>query len=209
MQTMTSETIKTAASNERPSRDEAEAAIRTLIEWAGDDPEREGLVDTPKRVAKAFEEFFAGYAQDPEEVLSRTFEDVERYDEMVMLRGIHFESHCEHHIVRIKGLAHVAYFPDKKIVGLSKLARVVDIFARRLQTQEKMTVQIAETITNVLQPKGVAVMIEAEHECMSCRGVRKQGVRTITTKMTGLFGKNPGMKQEFLTMVKGLDNIGY
>ena len=205
---MSSNEQKLVEVSDRPSRKEAEEAVVTLIRWAGDDPKRPGLLDTPRRVVNAFEEFFSGYNQDPEEVLSRTFEDVERYDEMVMLRGIHFESHCEHHIVRIKGMAHVAYFPDRKIVGLSKLARVVDIFSRRLQTQEQMTVQIAESITNVMQPKGVAVMIEAEHECMSCRGVRKQGVKTVTTKMTGLFSKDLTYKQEFLTMVRHGESIG-
>lgn len=185
----------------RPSREQAEQAVKTLLLWAGDDPSREGLKDTPSRVVRAFEEYFAGYAENPEDVLSRTFEDIGGYDEMVMLRDIPFESRCEHHMAPFIGKAHVAYLPNDRVVGISKIARVVDIFARRLQTQETMTAQIAETINAVLQPRGVAVMISAEHTCMTLRGVRKPGVATITTRMLGTF-KDPGMKQEFLSMIR-------
>lgn len=185
----------------RPSIEEAEDAVRVLLRWAGDDPTREGLIDTPNRVARAYEEFFVGYTQDPEDELRRTFEETEGYDEMVMLRGVTFESHCEHHMVPIIGTAHVAYLPSKRVVGISKLARVIDAFAKRLQTQETMTVQIAETIQKVLEPRGVAVIIDAEHQCMTTRGVHKPGVSTITSHMLGAFRENPEARREFLAMV--------
>jgi GTP cyclohydrolase I len=187
----------------RPSRGEAEAAVRTLLRYAGDDSEREGLRETPARVVRAYDEFFAGYAQDPEAVLARTFEEVEGYDEMVVVRDIELASHCEHHMVSFVGLAHVAYLPDRRVVGLSKLARVVDIFARRLQIQEKLTVQIAEVIDRVLQPRGVAVVIEARHDCMATRGVHKPGAQTITSRMTGAFRTDPSTRREFLAMIGG------
>ncbi|MEM7399171.1 MAG: GTP cyclohydrolase I FolE [Pseudomonadota bacterium] len=184
----------------RPSREEAERAVRTLIAYAGDDPEREGLRDTPKRVVGAYDEFFAGYKEDPIEVLSRTFDDVGGYDDIVMLRDIELNSHCEHHMVPFIGKAHIAYFPTDRVVGLSKLARVVEVFGRRLQTQETMTAQIAETIDRVLKPKGVAVMIEAVHQCMSMRGVRKPGVDTITTQFTGVFKENQAQQNRFMQL---------
>ena len=184
----------------RPSREEAERAVRTLIAYAGDDPEREGLRDTPKRVVGAYDEFFAGYNEDPIEVLSRTFEDVGGYDDIVMLRDIEMNSHCEHHMVPIIGRAHIAYFPTDRVVGLSKLARVVEVFGRRLQTQETMTAQIAETLDRVLKPKGVAVMIEAVHQCMSMRGVKKPGVDTITTQFTGVFKENQAQQNRFMQL---------
>ncbi|HET9148636.1 MAG TPA: GTP cyclohydrolase I FolE [Acetobacteraceae bacterium] len=187
--------------NERPSRTEAEAAIRTLLRWAGDDPDREGLRDTPARVARAYEEFFHGYAEDPVEILARTFEETEGYDEMVVLRDIRVESHCEHHMAPIIGRAHVAYLPDRRVVGISKLARVVDAYAKRFQIQEKLTAQIANTINDVLQPLGVAVVIEAGHECMSTRGVHKPGVSMVTSRMLGAFRDNPSTRREFLSMI--------
>lgn len=187
----------------RPTRREAEAAVRTLLHYAGDDPDREGLIETPARVVRAYDEFFCGYRQDPEAVLARTFEEVEGYDELVVVRDIELASHCEHHMVSFVGRAHVAYLPDRRVVGLSKLARVVDIFARRLQIQEKLTVQIADAIDRVLQPKGVAVVIEARHDCMATRGVHKPGARTITSRMTGAFRKDPSTRQEFLAMIGG------
>ncbi len=185
----------------RPSREEAEAAVRTLLLWAGDDPDREGLCETPKRVVKAYEEFFSGYHQDPEEILRRTFEEIEGYDEIVALRDIRFESHCEHHITPINGKAHVAYLPDKKVVGISKLARVVELYARRLQVQEKMTAQIANTINDVLRPKGVAVVIEATHQCITSRGVHKPGVTMVTSRMLGAFREESTTRREFLTLI--------
>ncbi|MDF1750712.1 MAG: GTP cyclohydrolase I FolE [Alphaproteobacteria bacterium] len=185
----------------RPTFEEAQDAVRVLLRWAGDDPTREGLLDTPSRVVRSYEEFYAGYAIDAEEELRRTFEETEGYDEMVMLRNIPFHSHCEHHMVPIIGTAHVAYLPQSRVVGISKLARVVDIFARRLQTQETMTVQIADTIARVLNPRGVAVMIDAEHQCMTTRGIQKPGVSTITTHLTGAFRENPEMRREFLAMI--------
>jgi GTP cyclohydrolase I len=186
---------------ERPSRAEAEAAVRTLIRWAGDDPDREGLEDTPKRVVKSYEEFYEGYQQDPEEILRRTFEETEGYDEMVVLKDIEFHSHCEHHMVPITGKAFVAYLPDKRVVGISKLARVVEAYARRLQIQEKMTAQIANAINDVLKPRGVAVIIEAEHQCMTSRGVNKQGVAMVTSTMLGAFRDDPSTRREFLAIV--------
>jgi len=185
----------------RPSREDAEGAVRTLLAWAGDDPGREGLIDTPKRVAKAFEEWFGGYAEDPEEYLKRTFEEVEGYDEMITLRDIRFESHCEHHLAPIIGKAHVAYLPTNKVVGISKLARVVETYAKRLQVQEKMTAQIAQCIQKVLEPKGVAVVIEAAHQCMTTRGVHKTGVSMVTSTMLGEFRRNPLTRREFLTII--------
>ncbi len=185
----------------RPSRSEAEAAVRTLIRWAGDDPDREGLHETPARVAKAYGEFYAGYAEDPVAILARTFEEIEGYDEIVLLRDIRVESHCEHHMVPIIGVAHVAYLPDRRVVGISKLARIVDSYARRLQLQEKLTAQIANTINEVLQPRGVAVVIEANHECMSTRGVHKTGVSMVTSRMLGAFRHDPSTRREFLSMI--------
>jgi GTP cyclohydrolase I len=187
----------------RPTREEAEAAVRTLIRWAGDDPEREGLRDTPKRVAKAYEELFKGYSQDADAVLSTIFEEVEGYDDMVLVKDIPFASHCEHHMVPFVGKAHVAYFPSEGVVGLSKLARVVDVFARRLQTQETMTAQITDAIDEALKPRGIAVLIEAEHMCMSMRGVQKHGSSTMTTRFTGLFRDDPAEQARFFTMVRG------
>ncbi len=187
---------------QKPSRAEAEAAIRTLLLWAGEDPTREGLRDTPARVARAYEEFFQGYTQDPEAILARTFEEVEGYDEMVVLRDIRIESHCEHHMVPIIGRAHVAYLPHKRVVGISKLARVVDAYARRFQIQEKMTAQIANTIQGVLQPRGVAVVIEANHQCMSTRGVHKPGAGMVTSRMLGAFRDDPTTRREFLAMIQ-------
>ena len=186
----------------RPSREEAEAAVRTLLRWAGDDPGREGLAGTPERVVRAYEEFFAGYGEDPLELLQRTFEEVEGYDEMVMLRDIRFESHCEHHVAPIIGVAHVAYLPDRRVVGISKLARVVEVYAKRLQIQEKLTAQIANTIEAVLQPLGVAVVIEAAHQCMTTRGVHKPGVTMVTSRMLGAFRDNPTTRREFLSAVR-------
>ncbi|MBO1320740.1 GTP cyclohydrolase I FolE [Acanthopleuribacter pedis] len=185
----------------RPSRSEAEAAVRTLIRWAGDDPTREGLLETPDRVARAYEDFFRGYTQDPVAILAKTFEEVEGYNEMVLLKNMRLESYCEHHIVPILGVAHVAYLPDKRVVGISKLARLVDCFGKRLQTQETMTSQIADTLEKVLQPRGVAVLIDARHQCMTTRGVHKTEAATITTRMTGEFQTNMMMRQEFMTMV--------
>jgi len=187
----------------RPSRTEAEEAVRTLIRWAGDDPKREGLVDTPKRVASAYEEFFSGYHDDPEDILRRTFEEVEGYDEMVLLRDIRLESHCEHHIVPIIGKAHVAYLPSNRVVGISKLARIVEVYAKRLQIQEKLTAQIANAIDTVLEPKGVAVVIEAAHQCMTTRGVRKPGVTMVTSRMLGAFRTCSDTRKEFLSIVNG------
>ncbi len=185
----------------RPSRAEAEAAVRTLLLWAGDDPDREGLVDTPARVVRAYEEFFAGYDTDPVEMLARTFEETDGYDEMVLLRDIRLESHCEHHMVPIIGRAHVAYLPHKRVVGISKLARVVEAYAKRLQIQEKLTAQIANTINEVLQPKGVAVVIEAAHQCMTTRGIHKPGVSMVTSRMLGAFRDDPTTRREFLAMI--------
>ena len=192
----------TARTPARPNRSEAESAVRTLLRWAGDDPDREGLRGTPARVARAFEEYFSGYATDPGEVLKRTFEEVDGYDEMVALRDIRFESHCEHHMAPIIGVAHVAYLPDRRVVGISKLARIVDVYARRLQIQEKMTVQIADTIDRVLRPKGVAVIIEAAHQCMTTRGVHKPGVMMKTSRMLGAFRDDPSTRREFLSMIE-------
>jgi len=192
----------------RPTRDEAEAAVRTLLRWAGDDPAREGLLDTPARVTRAYGEWFRGYAEDPQADLQRVFEEVEGYDEMVILRDIRFESYCEHHLAPIIGRAHVGYMPSNRVVGISKLARVVDSFAKRLQVQEKMTAQIAATIQDVLQPKGVAVVLEAEHQCMSTRGVHKHGVSMVTSTMLGVFREDATTRREFLTMIGNPVNRG-
>jgi GTP cyclohydrolase IA len=196
---------KTANNNHpnpvRPSRDEAEAAVETLLRWAGDDPTREGLLETPARVARAFEDWFSGYNEDPEDYMKRTFEEVEGYDEMIVLRDIRFESHCEHHLAPIIGKAHVGYLPTNKVVGISKLARVVEAYARRLQVQEKMNAQIANTIQRILEPKGVAVVIEAQHQCMTTRGVHKTGVTMVTSTMLGAFRKDPMTRREFLTII--------
>ncbi len=185
----------------KPSREEAEAAVRTLIAWTGDDPLREGLLETPKRVVKAFEDFYRGYDEDPVDVLSRTFEDVGGYDDIVLLRDVSFNSHCEHHMVPFVGKAHVAYLPSGRVVGLSKLARVLEMYARRLQTQENLTAQVAATIDEVLKPRGVAVMLESEHMCMSLRGVRKQGSSTVTTMFTGEFRDDKDQRRRFLDLV--------
>jgi GTP cyclohydrolase I len=190
-----------AQSSARPSRDEAEAAVRTLIRWAGDDPTREGLIDTPSRVARAYEEFFAGYGEDPSEILRRTFEETDGYDEMVLLRDIRLESHCEHHMVPIIGKAHVAYLPGSRVVGISKLARVVEIYAQRLQIQEKLTAQIANSLQEVLNPRGVAVVIEAAHQCMTTRGVRKPGVTMVTSRMLGAFRDDAATRREFMALI--------
>jgi GTP cyclohydrolase I len=185
----------------RPTREAAEKAVQTLLRWAGDDPAREGLVDTPARVAKAFEDWFSGYGQDPEEYLKRTFEEIEGYDDMVVLKDIRFESHCEHHLAPIIGRVHVGYLPSKRVVGISKLARVVEAFARRLQVQEKMNAQIANTIQKVLKPKGVAVVIDAAHQCMTTRGVHKTGVTMVTSTMLGAFRDNSDTRREFLNII--------
>lgn len=185
----------------RPTRDEAEAAVRTLISWAGDDPDREGLLGTPDRVVRAYREFFKGYEEEPAEILSRTFEETDGYDEIVLLKDIRLESHCEHHMVPIIGKAHVGYLPGRRVVGISKLARIVEIFARRLQIQEKLTAQIANTIQEVLQPRGVAVVIEAAHQCMTTRGVHKPDVTMVTSRLVGCFRDNPDTRREFLAMI--------
>lgn len=185
----------------QPSRAEAEEAVRTLLAWAGDNPDREGLRDTPKRVASAYQEYFSGYGADPVEALSRTFEDVGGYDDMIMLRDIRVESHCEHHIAPFVGVAHIAYLPQRRVVGLSKLARTVEIFAKRLQTQETLTAQVADAIEKALDPRGVAILIEAEHQCMSTRGIHKPGVSTITTRFTGVFEQDDSYRDRFLQMV--------
>ena len=192
---------ETTATSERPTRAEAEEAVRTLLRWAGDDPSREGLVDTPARVARAYEEFFAGYGIDPVALLERTFEETDGYDEIVLLRDIRLESHCEHHMVPIIGRAHVAYLPHRRVIGISKLARVLEAYARRLQIQEKLTAQIANTIQEVLEPRGVAVVIEAAHQCMTTRGVHKPGVTMVTSRMLGAFRDDPTTRREFLAMI--------
>lgn len=189
------------AAKNRPSREEAMAAVRTLIRWAGDNPDREGLLGTPDRVVRSYEEFFAGYADDPVEILGRTFEEINGYDEVVILKDIPFESHCEHHMVPIVGKAHVGYLPDKRVVGISKLARVVEVFSRRLQIQEKMTAEIAQTILETLQPRGVAVVIEATHECMTTRGVHRPGVGMVTSQMLGVFRDDASTRREFLALI--------
>ena len=187
--------------NKKPTREEAEAAVRTMLAWTGDNPDREGLIETPKRVVRAYEQFFAGYEMDPKEVLSKVFEEVEGYDEMVIVKDIRVESHCEHDIVPILRKAHVGYLPNKRLVGISKLARVVDIFGKRLQTQEVMTAQIANVINEVLEPRGVAVVMNAKHQCMTTRGVHKPESSTITSTMLGAFRENPDTRAEFMNLI--------
>ncbi len=201
--------VETLQPVERPTRDEALQAVETLIRWAGDDPSREGLLGTPERVVKAYQEFFEGYAVDPLDLLERTFEEVEGYDEMVLLRDIRFESHCEHHMAPIIGKAHVAYMPNNRVVGISKLARIVEAYAKRLQIQEKMTAQIANIIDEVLNPKGVAVVIEATHHCMTTRGVHKPGTSMVTSRMLGMFRTNASTRREFLSLVGTPASLGY
>ena len=196
------EVVKLAAATARPTRQEAEAAVRTLLAWAGDNPAREGLIDTPRRVVEAYEELFGGYEADPGEALARVFEEVEGYSDIVVLRDIPFVSHCEHHIAPFTGKAHIAYYPEGGAVGLSKLARVVEIFARRLQTQEAMTAQIAQAIERGLKPRGVAVMIEAEHSCMATRGVKKFGASTVTTQFTGVFRTDRDEQRRFFDLLR-------
>ena len=193
---------------DRPSREEAEEAVRTLLRWAGDDPNREGLKDTPKRVTKAYGEWFRGYSEDPVDMLQRTFGEVEGYDEMVVLRDIRYESYCEHHMAPIIGVAHIGYIPTERVVGISKLARVVDAFAKRLQVQEKMTAQIANALFDTLEPKGVAVVIEGEHHCMSTRGVHKPGVTMVTSTMLGDFREDKELRREFLATIGNPTNRG-
>ena len=197
-----------ATSLPRPTQSEAEDAIRTLLLWAGDDPNREGLLDTPKRVAKAYREWFCGYEEDPVELLARSFEEVEGYDEMVLLRDIRVESMCEHHMCPIIGKAHIAYLPNGRVVGISKLARVVEAFGKRLQIQEKLTAQVANVINDVLKPKGVAVVFEAVHQCMTTRGVHKTGVSMVTSRMLGAFRDDASTRREFLSMIQGTRGAG-
>ncbi len=191
----------TTADSARPTREEAEAAVRVLLRWAGDDPDREGLLDTPARVVRAYGEFFSGYGVDPEEFLQRTFTETEGYDEVVVLRDIRFESHCEHHLAPIIGKAHVGYLPKRRVVGISKIARLVEVFSKRLQIQEKLTAQIANTIDQVLEPRGVAVVIEATHQCMTTRGIHKPGASLMTSRMLGAFREDPTTRREFLSMI--------
>jgi GTP cyclohydrolase IA len=191
-----------------PGRAEAEAAFRTVLQWIGEDVDRDGLRETPARLVRAFEEYFSGYRQEPEQILQKTFKEIDGYDEMVVLRGVPFESHCEHHVAPIVGRAWVAYVPDRRVVGISKLARVVDAFARRLQIQERLTAQIANTIDEVLKPQGVAVVIRATHLCMSMRGIRKQGGDLVTSRMLGCFRDNPMTRQEFLAMTQTVPEPG-
>ena len=186
----------------KPSYDDAIKAVKTLLQYAGDDPSREGLKETPKRVIKSYDEFFSGYKKNPDEILAKTFEEVEGYDEMVIVKNIDLESHCEHHMVPIIGIAHVAYIPDKRVVGISKLARIVDVYAKRLQTPETMTAQIADSISRILKPKGVAVVIDAAHQCMSTRGVHKRHSSTVTSRMLGLFRSDPRTRSEFMNLIK-------
>jgi len=190
----------------RPTRSEAEAAVRTLLRWTGDDPDREGLLGTPERVVRAYEEWFAGYNEDPVSILERTFEETAGYDEMVVLRDIRFESHCEHHVAPIIGVAHCAYLPNKRVVGISKIARVIELYAKRLQIQEKLTSQVANAIQDVLRPRGVAVVVRATHQCMTTRGIRKSGVSMVTSRMLGAFRNNESTRREFLSMI---GNGGY
>jgi GTP cyclohydrolase I len=197
------------AAKNRPSREEAEAAVRTLLRWAGEDPTREGLRDTPARVVRSYDEFFAGYAVDPVALLARTFEETDGYDEIVLLRDIRLESYCEHHMVPIIGVAHVAYLPHRRVVGISKLARLVDAYAKRLQIQEKLTAQIANTIQDVLEPRGVAVVIEAAHQCMTTRGVHKHGVTMVTSRMLGAFRDDPSTRREVLAMISNRGNTTF
>ena len=202
---VTKKTLRDAL-DKRVSRKDAEKAVETLIKWAGDNPKREGLKETPKRVIKAFEEFFSGYKESPEDYLSKTFEDVQGYEDIVMLKDIAFNSHCEHHMVPIVGVAHIGYIPKNRVVGISKLARLVDLFGKRLQTQETMTAQIADTIDKVLQPKGVAVVIDANHQCMSTRGVHKTESSTITSRMLGTFRSDNKAREEFINLIHSPKN---
>jgi len=197
---------KVAQIRNKPSRKQAEEAVKTLIKWAGDNPEREGLLETPKRVVNSYKEFFSGYDSKPEQILSKTFDEVEGYDEMVIVRNITIESHCEHHMVPFIGIAHIGYIPDKRIVGISKLARIADVFAKRLQTQEIMTAQIADTINEVLKPKGVAVVIDAQHQCMTTRGTHKTESSTITSRMLGLFRTNSNTRSEFMNLINSANS---
>ena len=190
----------------KPSREEAKEAVKTLIKWAGDNPDREGLLETPKRVVKAYEDFFKGYSEDPEQILSKTFDEVEGYDEMVIVRDIKIESHCEHHMVPFIGIAHIGYIPNQRVVGISKLARIADVFSKRLQTQETMTAQIADTINETLDPKGVAVVIDAQHMCMTTRGAHKSESSTITSRMLGLFRTNSNTRNEFMNLINSSNN---
>ncbi len=192
---------KSEAAPEKPSRADAEKAVRTLLQWAGDDPDREGLLGTPDRVVRAFDEWFAGYSVDPVDLLKRTFEEIEGYDEMIVLRDVRFESHCEHHIAPIIGRVHIAYLPDRRVIGISKLARLVEVYAKRLQIQEKMTAQIANTLNDVLLPKGVAVVIEGQHQCMTTRGIHKPGVTMVTSRMLGAFREDQATRREFLSII--------
>ena len=186
---------------ERPSQEQAMEAVKTLIRWAGDDPEREGLIETPKRVINAYQEFFKGYTENPQEIISKTFEEVEGYDEMVLLKNMRLESHCEHHMVPIIGVAHIAYIPNVRVVGISKIARLLDVYAKRLQTQETMTAQIADTLNETLEPKGVAVVIDAAHQCMTTRGVHKAGTTTVTSRMLGVFKQDARTRAEFISLI--------
>jgi GTP cyclohydrolase IA len=197
------ENERLAAEARRPSRAKAEAAVRTLLQYAGDDADREGLLGTPDRVVRSYDEFFAGYFDDPVQILEKTFEEINGYEEMVILKDIEITSHCEHHMVPILGHAHIAYLPNKRVVGISKLARVLDVFARRLQIQEKLTSQVATTINRVLQPRGVGVIVEAAHQCMTTRGVNKPGVTMVTSSLLGCFREDPTTRQEFLSMAQG------
>ena len=190
----------------KPSRKQAEEAVKILIKWAGDNPEREGLLETPKRVVNSYKEFFSGYDSKPEQILSKTFDEVEGYDEMVIVRDISIESHCEHHMVPFIGIAHIGYIPNKRIVGISKLARIADVFAKRLQTQEIMTAQIADTINEVLKPKGVAVVVDAQHQCMTTRGTHKTESSTITSRMLGLFRTNSNTRSEFMNLINSANS---
>ena len=201
--TSTSQSADKPQTTRRPTREEAEDAVRTLLRWACDDPTREGLLDTLSRVVRSYEEFFAGSHTDPVALLERTFAETDGYDEMVVLRGIRVESYCEHHMVPIVGRAHVAYLPNRRVVGISKLARVVEAYAKRLQIQEKLTAQIANTIKDVLQPRGVAVVVEASHQCMTTRGVHQHGVSMVTSRMLGAFRDDPATRREFLSMIRG------
>jgi len=194
------------ASSQPPSRAEAEAAVRTLLLWAGDDPDREGLLDTPSRVVKSYEEFFAGYRQDPKTLLQRTFEETDGYDELIVLRDIRFESHCEHHMVPIIGVAHIGYLPQNRVIGISKLARVIEAFAKRLQIQEKLTAQIANIIDEVLKPRGVAVIVEARHQCMTTRGVHKPDATLVTSRMLGELRENASTRREFMAILGNLSS---
>ena len=194
-------TKKISTSKNKPTREEAKQAVKTMLAWAGDNPDREGLIETPERVVSAYEEFFAGYNMNPDHILSKTFEEVAGYDEMVIIKDVRLESHCEHHMVPILGKAHVAYIPHKRVVGISKLARVVDVYGKRLQTQETMTAQIADTIQRVLEPKGVAVVIDAAHQCMTTRGVHKSATSTVTSRMLGIFRTDERTRSEFMNLI--------